>query len=146
MDTNKTIDTTLAIITNCYTACVTPTSTARLLAHLADYTNVQDLMAAVYVDSVISPISPDERKTKRGRICFPFFRSTKRVTMFKRGMLLETSDLKRESNSFISRLTGSLISSNLIIVLIRKIKGRKKNAESYNISHRGLLHIKYLKY
>ena len=52
MNTTQTMDSTLAIITNCYTACVTPTSTARLLAHLADYTNVQDLMAAVYVDSL----------------------------------------------------------------------------------------------
>ena len=52
MDTTQTMDSTLAIITNCYTACVTPTSTARLLTHLADYTHVQELLAAVYMDAL----------------------------------------------------------------------------------------------
>ena len=52
MNTTHTTDTTLAVITNCYGAGVTTTSTARLLTHLADYTHVQDLLAAVYVDSI----------------------------------------------------------------------------------------------
>ena len=52
MNTTQTIDSTLAILTNCYGAGVTATCTARLLSYMGDYTHTQDLMAAVYVDTL----------------------------------------------------------------------------------------------
>ena len=52
MNTTQTIDSTLTIITNCYGAGVTTTSTARLLSFMGDHTHMQDLLAAVYVDAL----------------------------------------------------------------------------------------------
>tara|TARA_R110002124_G_scaffold227282_1_gene392570 strand:- start:243 stop:476 length:234 start_codon:yes stop_codon:yes gene_type:complete len=52
MNTRITIDTTTMLLISCYQAKITATVTATLLASLTDNSEKQDVLAAVYIDSI----------------------------------------------------------------------------------------------
>ncbi len=87
--------------------------------------------AAVYVDSVISPVIFEERNTKSGRICFPFLRRTKPVTRFTRGISLEIESLE----SLIKFFHFLLYRLSNVIQFDHKIGMECSKVEKENISN-----------